>query len=179
MNGLDLFKMAVGNLLRRKTRTLLTVLGIVIGTVSIVLMVALGLGMQESVNEQFASQASVNIIEVTKGDNVNTNTRLSESKENDNLQDLDIEFFRSIEGVELVSPAITSNIKIASGKYEGSFQVIGLESKLMTSLGYEVVEGALPNDEEENMLFFLVLLLLKDLKKWMIQVQEQVVVMTI
>lgn len=58
MNGLDLFfKMAVGNLLRRKTRTLLTVLGIVIGTVSIVLMVALGLGMQESVNEQFASQA--------------------------------------------------------------------------------------------------------------------------
>lgn len=41
----------------------------------------------------------MNIIEVTKGDNVNTNTRLSESKENDNLQDLDIEFFLGVSKV--------------------------------------------------------------------------------
>lgn len=154
MSGFDLFKMAVGNLLRRKTRTLLTVLGIVIGTVSIVLMIALGLGMQESVNEQFATQSSVNIIEVTKGDNVSTSTRLSESKENDNLQDLDIEFFESIEGVESVSPIVETNLKIASGKYEGSFSVVGLDVTLMESLGYEVQEGRLLETSDTTNIFF-------------------------
>ena len=44
----DLFLLAISNLRRRKVRTLLTVLGVVIGTASIVVMVSLGLGMSES-----------------------------------------------------------------------------------------------------------------------------------
>lgn len=154
MNGFDLFKMAVGNLLRRKTRTLLTVLGIVIGTVSIVLMIALGLGMQESVNEQFASQSSVNIIEVSKGDNVNTSSRASESDENDNLQDIDINFFETLEGVEVVSPVITTNIKMASGKYEGSFSVTGIDASMMEALGYELKEGRMLEETDTTSFFF-------------------------
>lgn len=154
MNGYDLFKMALGNLLRRKGRTLLTVLGIVIGTVSIVLMIGLGLGMQESINEQFASQSSAGIIEVTKGDNVSTTSRASESDENDNLQNLDIDFLSSIDGVAAVSPVITSRVALASGKYEASVQVMGLDTSMMTALGYEVYEGRLPEDSDGYNLFF-------------------------
>lgn len=154
MNGFDLFKMALGNLFRRKSRTLLTVLGITIGTVSIVLMVALGLGMQDSVNQQFASQSSVNIISVSKGDNINTSTRLSESDENSNLQEIDINFLENIEGVELVSPSITTTMKMASGKYEGNFQVVGLDATMMEALGYEVDEGRLLEAGDTTSLFF-------------------------
>ncbi len=154
MNGYDLFKMAVGNLLRRKGRTMLTVLGIVIGTISIVLMIGLGLGMQESINNQFSSQSSAGIIEVTKGDNVTTTSRSSESEENDNLQNLDIDFLSSIEGVQAVSPVVTSRVKLASGKYETSVQVMGLEVSMMEALGYEVYDGRLPVREDGYNMFF-------------------------
>lgn len=154
MNAFDLFKMAVGNLLRRKGRTILTVLGIVIGTISIVLMYGLGLGMQESVNEQFASQSSAGIIEVSKGNNVSTTTRLSESEENDNLQDIDIDFLEGIEGVAAVSPIITQNVKLASGKYETQISVTGLDTTMMEALGYEVYDGRLPEVTDGYDLFF-------------------------
>ena len=43
MKFLDLLSMSVNNLRRRKLRTVLTVLGVVIGTASIVVMVSLGI----------------------------------------------------------------------------------------------------------------------------------------
>lgn len=49
MRWSDLLRMSVTNLRRRKLRTFLTILGVVIGTASIVVMISLGLGMQESV----------------------------------------------------------------------------------------------------------------------------------
>ena len=48
----DLLRMSGSNLLRRKLRTALTVLGVVIGTASIVVMISLGLGLQKSSLEQ-------------------------------------------------------------------------------------------------------------------------------
>ena len=46
MNFMDLLRMSGSNLRRRKLRTFLTVLGVIIGTTSIVVMISLGLGMQ-------------------------------------------------------------------------------------------------------------------------------------
>ena len=42
----DLLMMSVNNLRRRKLRTFLTVLGVIIGTASIVVMVSLGIGFK-------------------------------------------------------------------------------------------------------------------------------------
>ena len=44
----DLLLMSISNLWKRKLRTVLTVLGVVIGITSIVVMVALGNGLKES-----------------------------------------------------------------------------------------------------------------------------------
>ena len=52
MSLIDLLRMSSSNLKRRKLRTFLTVLGVVIGTASIVVMVSLGLGMQEAMYKQ-------------------------------------------------------------------------------------------------------------------------------
>ena len=41
----DLITMCVQNLLRRKVRTLLTVVGVVVGTCAIVVMISIGVGM--------------------------------------------------------------------------------------------------------------------------------------
>ena len=52
MNRRDMIDMALRNLWKRRLRTALTVLGVVIGTASIVVMVSIGIGM----NKGFASQ---------------------------------------------------------------------------------------------------------------------------
>ena len=52
MNKRDMIDMALRNLWKRRLRTALTVLGVVIGTASIVVMVSIGIGM----NKGFASQ---------------------------------------------------------------------------------------------------------------------------
>ena len=45
MRLFDLISMTLRNLLRRKARTLLTMMGVVVGTCAIVVMVSLGLAM--------------------------------------------------------------------------------------------------------------------------------------
>ena len=52
MRWSDLLRMSLGSLKRRKLRTFLTILGVVIGTTSIVVMISLGLGLQESMYRQ-------------------------------------------------------------------------------------------------------------------------------
>ena len=52
MNWNDLLRMSINSLRRRKLRTFLTVLGVLIGTASIVVMVSLGLGLQKSVYDE-------------------------------------------------------------------------------------------------------------------------------
>ena len=50
----DLLVMSLNNLRRRKLRTVLTILGVVIGTASIVVMVSLGIGLKELNMEQLS-----------------------------------------------------------------------------------------------------------------------------
>ena len=51
MRLFDLISMTLRNLLRRKARTLLTMMGVVVGTCAIVVMVSLGLAMTKSMEE--------------------------------------------------------------------------------------------------------------------------------
>lgn len=59
MRFFDLLIMSINNLRRRKLRTGLTVLGVVIGTASIVVMVSLGIGLKENTVESYASFGSL------------------------------------------------------------------------------------------------------------------------
>ena len=64
MNWMDLLRMSSSNLRRRKLRTFLTVLGVVIGTASIVVMISLGLGMQQSMYRQIEQAGGMTAITV-------------------------------------------------------------------------------------------------------------------
>ncbi len=67
MNFFDILKLAAVNLWRRKLRTLLTVLGVIIGTVCIVVLVAMGLGNLEQFNEMIMQNTNLTQIEVYPG----------------------------------------------------------------------------------------------------------------
>ena len=65
MRWIDLLRMSSNSLKRRKLRTFLTVLGVVIGTASIVVMISLGLGLQESMYQEI--EQSGNIYAIPEG----------------------------------------------------------------------------------------------------------------
>ena len=60
----DIVSMCLRNLLRRKIRTLLTIVGVVVGTCAIVVMISLGLGMNASQEALLAQMGDLTIIEV-------------------------------------------------------------------------------------------------------------------
>jgi putative ABC transport system permease protein len=62
----DLLRSAFADFTRNKTRTFLTALGITIGVLSVVLLIALGLGLKNYINQQFESMGA-NLIMVMPG----------------------------------------------------------------------------------------------------------------
>ena len=67
MDKIDIFSMAYKNLMRRKARTFLTVLGVLIGTTAIVVMISLGIGQSESYKQMIQQWGSLNQVEVNAG----------------------------------------------------------------------------------------------------------------
>ena len=65
MNKLDLMLMAFRNLWRRKSRTILTILSVVIGTFSIIIMISLGIGMKKSQDDMIKSIGSIQNIMIS------------------------------------------------------------------------------------------------------------------
>ncbi|MEM5861373.1 MAG: ABC transporter permease [Candidatus Aenigmatarchaeota archaeon] len=66
MKLLDLFKLSLNNILHRKLRSWLTILGIIIGIATIVSLNAIGEGMRERINQQLAGLGP-DIITITPG----------------------------------------------------------------------------------------------------------------
>lgn len=67
MNFLDLVKFIVENIKRQGGRVILTSLGVMIGSASIILLVALVGGLQQTATAQFTNNASLTEIEVSAG----------------------------------------------------------------------------------------------------------------
>lgn len=60
----DLISTCLRNLLRRKTRTILTTIGVVVGCCAIVLMLSLGIALNKSMNDSISQWADLNTITV-------------------------------------------------------------------------------------------------------------------
>ena len=69
MRPWDLIKMALRNLWKRKFRTFLTILGVIIGTASIAVMVSIGIGIDDMYRQQISSYGSLQTIQVYKSYN--------------------------------------------------------------------------------------------------------------
>ena len=64
MKFLDLLLMSASSLWKRKVRTILTILGVVVGTASIVVMISLGLGLNRATMEEIEKNGGLTTINV-------------------------------------------------------------------------------------------------------------------
>ncbi len=123
----DLLKLAFRNLMRRKARTALTIIGVVIGTISIVVMVSIGIGVNQSFDEMIMQSGSMTVIRVQKyGAVFDEEGNYVDSKEQV-LDDSVVEQIRGIEHVRAVSPVINKYVQLYSGKYESGTSLIAMD----------------------------------------------------
>ena len=148
MNRIDLFRMGIQNLWRRKLRTVLTVLGVIIGTSSIIVMLSLGFGMSVSFEEQMAQWGSLTTINVHKG------WSDVPGKKIEALDDKAVASFKDIPNVVAVSPAVETYGMIINGRYEAHAQIKGIDPDAMEAFGYEVSEGRLLNNSDDLSVVF-------------------------
>ena len=128
----DLFKLALSNLKRRKTRTFLTILGVVIGTASIVVMVSLGLGMSQMMMESYKNEGSLTMIRVYES--YERNDANDKNKKQTELTDENMELFRALDHVIEVSPALDVNVTAKCNGAEGDFVIRGVSQYYLSQL---------------------------------------------
>ena len=147
MKLLDLLRMSSSNLWKRKVRTVLTVLGVVIGVASIVVMVSLGLGLSRSMLEEYESYGSLTQIEVNEPWN-------SEDSEEKRLDDALVREIESLEHVESVYPTLQLSALAKYGSYEGYLQIRGMPKEVFADMDINVGEGRLPGEDEQLTFFY-------------------------
>ena len=153
MNRRDMIDMALRNLWKRRLRTALTVLGVVIGTASIVVMVSIGIGMNKGFASQLENWGSLQVIDVYPSGGMEYDKEtdsMKQTKKQDELNAKAVESFRQMEHVEAVSPVINEYLYLVTGKLVADASIIGIEPGAMTALGYQVAEGRALTDEDSK-----------------------------
>jgi hypothetical protein len=135
----DLLQMCVRNLVRRKFRTFLTIMGVVIGTTSIVMMISLGIGISAQQEEQIKMWGDLTIIEV-----------YWQGNEDALLDQAAVETMQAIPGVEAASPLQMLNVMDtqvtleagSNGKYENEYpSVMSIYPDALEKLGFKIENG--------------------------------------
>lgn len=148
MKFLDLLRMSSSNLWKRKVRTILTVLGVVIGVAAIVVMISLGLGLSRSLTAQYESYGSLTQVTVQEPWNS------SSDDEQKRLDDKLVAEIEAMDHVESVYPVMSLNALAKCGGYEGYLQIQALPKKAFEDMNIDVGEGRLPGQDEELTFFY-------------------------
>lgn len=152
MRYFDLLRMSATNLLRRKLRTVLTVLGVIIGTASIVVMVSLGLGLRKSSLAQIEEYGGLTTINVNNYSWYNSDS--SSDEEPKRIDDTVVADIAQLPHVEVASPILNVSVIAKQGVYEGWFQIHGLNQEALQKMDIDVAEGELPPADGGLQLFY-------------------------
>lgn len=125
------------NMFYNKARSMLTILGLVIGTISIVLMLSLGLGIGQSYKTNIMQNSDLTTIYVNRGVDAKTNGELNITRDS-------VDAFKKIENVKAASPVYTVDFFATIGGYQGSITVIAVDFEVLKSIGLNVLDGNFP-----------------------------------
>lgn len=143
MKFVDLLAMSLKNLSRRKLRTALTVLGVVIGTASIVVMVSLGIGLSELNRELISSYGS--LTEIT----VNNPYNGDSTKDPFYLTDDVVKQMEKLPYVTGVYPMLQVDVLMQQGKYTSNVTLNGVPYEYLKKI--PLGQGTLSNSSDHEL----------------------------
>ncbi|QMV44639.1 ABC transporter permease [Cohnella cholangitidis] len=131
MNFLQAVRMAIKSILSNKLRSLLTMLGIIIGVTAVIALVALGQGATKSVTEQVQSLGT-NLLTVNILGRGSANTL----KASDAVAIAD-----KVDGIKYIAPASTQSTSVKYGTTSVTVSVVGTNADYALVKDYKVDSG--------------------------------------
>jgi putative ABC transport system permease protein len=142
-----LLSMATGSILKNKMRTMLTMLGIVIGVGAVIVMVAVGNGAQKQIEAQIKNLGT-NLIVVTPGSTAAGGASQGAQTFN-RLTVADADRIRSdATMLSAVSPVIVTRTQIITGKGNWRTEIDGVSTDYLTIRDWGVTSGDLFTDDD-------------------------------
>jgi putative ABC transport system permease protein len=142
----EIFRVAFGALLTNKMRSVLTMLGVVIGIAAVITMVALGEGAQRSVEERLASLGA-NLLTVRPGQSFFGGIGRGQAR----LTIEDVEALR--EGGEAfagVAPELESRRQVEHGQDNANLSIVGTWPSYFELYNFTLAQGRLFNEGDER-----------------------------
>lgn len=145
MRWIDLLRMSSNSLKRRKLRTFLTVLGVVIGTASIVVMISLGLGLQETMYQEIEQSGGVTSLTVTGKDSMQGGMYMSDGSNSEEATkyttDDVVEQIKQLEHVTDVQPVLEISALLKKNGYIGYCPLTGMTEEGLKNLNIKLAPG--------------------------------------
>ena len=136
----DLLKLSTDNLRRRKGRTALTVIGVVVGTCAIVVMISLGIATNRRTDEMLSTWSDLTQIQVFS---------YSENPDTPALDDKMVAQFKEMENVVAATPLYnfqSMNANVVAGKKDRysmyMYNAVGMDVDAIEPMGIELVSGS-------------------------------------
>lgn len=140
----DLINMGLKNLWRRKARTFLTILGVIIGSASIILMVSIGLGQERAMYKSMDAYGGVKTITVSSS---RYGRDEGKTKDAPKLNKKTMDEISKIKGVDTVVEFLNVNLLLTSGRYETNIDVNGIDLKKADKLKIRLDSGSIPTPD--------------------------------
>ncbi|MBE6031430.1 MAG: ABC transporter permease [Clostridiales bacterium] len=151
MNFRDLTDLCFRNLMRRRTRTLLAIIGVVVGTCAIVVMLSIGFGLTKSFEKQMEGYGDLHMIELYS---YNGGGYAGEEQQGV-LNDTTLESIGEIKGVTAVTPVISQYMQLwAEDDGMTGVEIMGVDPEIFEKFGYEVAEGRMLKKGDKDVLLF-------------------------
>ena len=146
--------MGVQSLFKRKARTVLTILGVLIGTTAIIVMMSLGVGMDEANMRAVEQLGNVDVINVSsyysRPVDDSGNYEYTEGVLNDNV----IAQINEFTEVKAATAIMNMSYNVVSGKYKAFWcNVVGVDPKYMDTF-FTLKEGRLLTPADMDVVVF-------------------------
>ena len=150
MNLNNLFRIAWRAILLNKTRTLLTMLGIIIGVGSVITMLAIGEGSKKSIKENI-SKMGTNMLNIRPGAGMFGGVR-----NNSDMQALKLTDYLALKKeaklLKYVTPVVSGNGQAIVGANNWPTSIYGVNTEYLPIREWQVEEGAMfGQDELDNL----------------------------
>ena len=141
---LFIFKTSIEDFARNKGRAFLTSLGILIGVLSVVLLMAFGLGLRKYINDQFESLGT-NLLRVVPGQVLQNGSFNSSAGSLGTIRfdERDVTKLKRIKSIKYIVPIFTKSIKADAGKKNEGGTLYAGTADIFPSLNMQVQFGRL------------------------------------
>jgi ABC-type antimicrobial peptide transport system permease subunit len=147
--------MGLKSLTRRKTRTILTTLGVVIGSLCIIITISIGNGVNDNFKQLVMTQGGLTTINVNSYANVFDDDGNWVTSKEQVLDDNVVEQIKTIKHVRAVSPVIYQSAMLYSGKYRTWITINAMDSDTFDDFGFpELQYGSFPTEEDSSPIVF-------------------------